>query len=78
MARFVLIHANLRGANLRGANLGGANLSGADLSGAHGWTDEQLRAASSLKGTTMPYGQKYEDWIKDKKGRREDRGERRP
>jgi hypothetical protein len=62
----LLIHANLRRADLRGANLGGANLSEADLSeadlsGAHGWTDDQLRAASSLKGTTMPYGQKYED-----------------
>ena len=62
----LLIHANLRGADLRAANLGGSNLSeadlsGADLRGAHGWTDDQLRAASSLKGTTMPYGQKYED-----------------
>jgi hypothetical protein len=55
----LLIHANLREADLRAANLGGSNLSEADLSGAHGWTDDQLRAASSLKGTTMPYSQKY-------------------
>jgi uncharacterized protein YjbI with pentapeptide repeats len=57
----LLIHANLRGADLRGANLGGTNLSEADLNGAQGWTDDQLHAASSLKGATFPNGQKYDD-----------------
>jgi hypothetical protein len=32
------------------------------------------RHASSLKGATMPNGQKYEDWLKDK----ERRGEQAP
>jgi hypothetical protein len=27
-----------------------------------------LIAAGSLEGATMPDGQKYEDWIKDKEG----------
>jgi uncharacterized protein YjbI with pentapeptide repeats len=75
--------ADLRGADLRGAflsraNLTGANLAGADLSGAflndaEGVTNEQLeRQAKSLEGTTMPDGQKYEEWIKS---RREDGGD---
>ena len=65
LSEALLIFADLRGADLRGANLegaqlgdadlSGADLSGADLRGALGWTDEQLRAAGSLKGTTMPY-----------------------
>jgi uncharacterized protein YjbI with pentapeptide repeats len=73
---------NLSGANLSGANLSGADLSGADLSGASlsgtnlyeatGWTEEQLRQARSLKGATMPNGQKYEDWIKDRESNEED------
>jgi hypothetical protein len=29
--------------------------------------------ATSLKGATMPNGQKYEDWLKDKKAREEGR-----
>jgi hypothetical protein len=64
---------DLKGANLSGANLSGANLSGADLSEAHlseakGWTKEQLLAADSLEGATMPNGQQYEDWLKSKGG----------
>src|SRR3712207_72993 len=55
--------AKLSKANLRGAGLSGADLSGADLSGATGWTEEQLDLAKSLKGATMPDGQKYEDWL---------------
>jgi uncharacterized protein YjbI with pentapeptide repeats len=55
--------ANLSEANLSGANLRDANLSGANLSGARGVTDEQLEP---LEGATMPNGQKYEDWLKDK------------
>jgi len=35
---------------------------------------DQLRAARSLEGATMPNGQKYEDWIKDIEGRKEDGG----
>jgi uncharacterized protein YjbI with pentapeptide repeats len=53
-------------ADLSGANLSGANLTLANLSGATGWTEEQLTAALSLEGATMPNGQKYEDWLKSK------------
>jgi uncharacterized protein YjbI with pentapeptide repeats len=75
----VLSGANLSNADLRGTNLSGAVLYGsdlseavlenADLSGAKGITNEELeQQASSLEGATMPNGQKYEDWIKDKEG----------
>jgi uncharacterized protein YjbI with pentapeptide repeats len=57
---------------LRWADLSGANLEGADLQEARGWTVEQLREALSLEGATMPNGQKYEDWLKDKESHRED------
>jgi uncharacterized protein YjbI with pentapeptide repeats len=67
-----LIHANLEGANLEGANLEGANLEGANLEGANlegaNVTSEQLDQAKSLEGATMPNGQKYEEWLKDKEG----------
>ena len=58
-------YANLQGAVLEGADLSGANLSralltGADLSGANltgaAVTDEQLGAAKSLEGATLPDG----------------------
>jgi uncharacterized protein YjbI with pentapeptide repeats len=62
--------ATPRGADLRKAHLSGADLSGADLNQARGWTAEQLRAASSLEGATMPYGRKYKDRPKDKEGRK--------
>jgi hypothetical protein len=29
-------------------------------------TDEQIAAAYSLEGATMPNGQNYEDWLKSK------------
>ena len=46
-------------------NLSGADLRNANLSDASGITNEELeQQASSLKGATMPNGQKYEDWIK--------------
>jgi hypothetical protein len=66
-----LSNADLRGANLRGANLNwadlsGANLSNTNLSGARWLTEDQLGAAKSLKGATMPNGQKYEVWLNDK------------
>jgi uncharacterized protein YjbI with pentapeptide repeats len=74
---------NLRKANLRGALLDGANLrqvrltrtslSGANLRGAEGISNEDLdKQAASLGGATMPNGQKYEDWLKDQEGRKED------
>ena len=65
---------NLRGANLRGAylgytDLGEADLSYADLRGGRAWTEEQLRRARTLEGATMPNGQRFEDWLKDREGR---------
>ncbi len=59
------------GARMSGAKLKGADLSKADLTNAQ-VTKQQLREAASLEGATMPNGQKYEDWLKDKAGRRED------
>jgi uncharacterized protein YjbI with pentapeptide repeats len=63
-----LLSAYLPGANLQGANLIDANLLGANLLGAK-VSDEQLADAQSLQGATMPNGQTYEDWLKDKEGR---------
>ena len=78
----ILSEANLRRANLGEANLRDTNLTGADLTGAYKDTDEGLkqlipneelaRQAKSLEHATMPDGQQYEDWIKDKEGRGED------
>jgi uncharacterized protein YjbI with pentapeptide repeats len=68
--RIVLVflnEADLIDANLVGAKLVGTQLSGADLSNAEGIDNEKLeRQAKSLKMATMPNGQKYEDWLKDK------------
>jgi uncharacterized protein YjbI with pentapeptide repeats len=77
-----LVSVDLSGANLRDADLGGAILifadwSGADLEGANlsyahlenarGISEEQLHEQCKLlEGATMPNGQKYEDWIKDR------------
>jgi uncharacterized protein YjbI with pentapeptide repeats len=65
-----MIRTRLDGADLSGANLSGADLTKSDLSGADFTnariTEEQLREAESLEGATMPDGQKYEDWLKDK------------
>jgi pentapeptide repeat protein len=67
-----LSRATLSGAFLPNADLSGANLSGANLRGAESITNEELeQQAASLEGTTMPNGQKYEDWLKSK-GRGED------
>ena len=69
---------NLNGADLRGAylgrtNLNGAYLPGADLSDAKGVTNDQLhKTTRSLERATMPSGQKYEDWLKDKEGTGDD------
>jgi uncharacterized protein YjbI with pentapeptide repeats len=65
LQRTYLRRADLRDANLNGAILNNANLTGAFL------TYEQLTSALSLDGATMPNGQKYEDWLKDKEGRKE-------
>jgi hypothetical protein len=60
---------HLGGTDLSDAGLQGANLAGADLSGAMGITNEELeRQASTLEDATLPNGQKYEDWLKDKEG----------
>jgi uncharacterized protein YjbI with pentapeptide repeats len=69
--------ADLSGADLSGADLSGADLSGADLSGADlenaTVSKEQLARCESLEGATMPNGQKYEDWLKDREVRGEDK-----
>jgi uncharacterized protein YjbI with pentapeptide repeats len=57
--------ANLRSTHLADATLDWVDLSGADLSGAD-VSEEQLASCKSLKGATMPDGQKYEDWLKSK------------
>ena len=60
---------NLIKADLRRADLRRADLSGANLRGAEGVIEEEIRAqAASLEGATMPNGQQYEDWIKEKEG----------
>jgi uncharacterized protein YjbI with pentapeptide repeats len=64
-----LSYDNLSNANLQGANLTDAVLRGTNLSNAK-VTSEQLAQAKSLEGATMPDDQKYEDWLKDKEGRR--------
>jgi Pentapeptide repeats (8 copies) len=72
-----LTGANLSEANLFRADLGGADLSYANLRGANlRWagdiTNEELdQQAKSLEGATMPNGQKYEDWLKDREGSKE-------
>jgi uncharacterized protein YjbI with pentapeptide repeats len=60
------------GARMRGANLHGTDLSRANLTNAV-VTKEQLQEAESLEGATMPDGEKYEDWLKDKESLGEDR-----
>jgi hypothetical protein len=65
--------ADLGAADLSLAKLRGTDLCFADLSGAEvqQW---QIDGAASLKGTTMPNGQNYENWLKDREGSAE--GER--
>jgi uncharacterized protein YjbI with pentapeptide repeats len=68
-----LQYVNLSETNLQGANLESADLSYADLSGDAGITNEELeQQTSSLEGATMPNGQKYEDWLKDREKRQQD------
>jgi len=63
-----LTNADVHGARLLGANLTNTNLTNTDLTDTR-VTEEQLEAAKSLKGATMPNGKKYEYWVK---GRREE------
>lgn len=66
--------AYLGEANLRGAYMSGCYMSGAYLEDAKGVTNEELEKwAYSLEGATMPDGLKYEDWLKEKEDRGEDR-----
>jgi uncharacterized protein YjbI with pentapeptide repeats len=67
-----LSYDNLSSANLQGANLTDAVLRGANLSNAK-VTSEQLAEAKSLEGATMPNDQKYEDWLKDREKRQQDK-----
>src|SRR5919112_2492636 len=68
-----LSNAKLNHAELKGADLRRANLWKADLRGAVGITNAHLeQQASSLKGATMPDSHKYEDWLKDRSGRKEE------
>jgi len=59
--------ADFSDAILTDADLSGADLTGADI------TEDQLAQCGSLEGATMPNGQKYEDWLKYKEARAEDR-----
>jgi uncharacterized protein YjbI with pentapeptide repeats len=84
-----LSHATLKDADLSstylsGADLTDANLTDANLTDAKGWTMEQLTAARTLEGATMPDGQTlksdkmphgptFEEWLKDKEARGENR-----
>jgi uncharacterized protein YjbI with pentapeptide repeats len=67
-----LYRADLSKADLTVADLSGTDLSGANLNGAERWTEEQLSAAESLERATMPNGQKYEEWLKDREFHKED------
>jgi uncharacterized protein YjbI with pentapeptide repeats len=59
--------ADLTGATLTSANLTNAVLINAVLTNAVGVTSEELvQQAYSLRSATMPNGQKYEDWLKNK------------
>jgi uncharacterized protein YjbI with pentapeptide repeats len=68
-----LSKANLLDADLSDATLRHADLSEADLIGAEGITNAELEQQfASLEGATMPNGQKYEDWLKDKDDRKDE------
>lgn len=62
-----LRNADLQEAVLEGASLVDTDLSYADLSQATGVAEEELdHYARSLAGATLPNGQKYEDWLKNR------------
>jgi uncharacterized protein YjbI with pentapeptide repeats len=88
LSHAALQNADLSSAYLSGADLTDANLTDADLTDAKGWTREQLSAARSLEGATMPDGQilrsddnpdgpTFEEWLKSK-GREEEGENSRP
>jgi uncharacterized protein YjbI with pentapeptide repeats len=73
LTKATLSRASLVGADLTEATLSETYWRNADLSETRGITNEELKQqAISLKGATMPNGQKYEDWLKDRGGREED------
>jgi len=67
-----LIYTDLSGADLQNADLSRVHLHvadfrGADLRGAIGITGQELADYGCiLEGATMPNGQNYEEWLKDK------------
>jgi uncharacterized protein YjbI with pentapeptide repeats len=67
-----LTSANLHKVDLRRTRLNQATLKGASLRGVADVSEERfeqrVKKAKTLEGATMPDGQKYEDWIKDKEG----------
>jgi uncharacterized protein YjbI with pentapeptide repeats len=68
-----LTFAYLRDATLFDANLSGADLEGANLNDASGITNKELEQQAKFLGrATMPNGQKYEDWLKDRENRQQD------
>jgi hypothetical protein len=68
-----LAGADLGQADLSHADLSEVDLSHADLSGAEHITNEELeQQAKYLEGATMPNGQKYEDWLKDREKPQQD------
>jgi hypothetical protein len=77
LSGIALNRADLSGADLSWADLSWADLSWADLSDADlteaRVSKRQLLTADFLEGATLPNGQKYEEWLKDKKAREEDR-----
>jgi uncharacterized protein YjbI with pentapeptide repeats len=71
-----LSNADLKSARLPPRGLPDVDLSGADLRGADTVfiTSKKLaKQAKSLKGATMPNGQKYKEWLQDKEGREKER-----
>jgi uncharacterized protein YneF (UPF0154 family) len=76
----ILRHADLTEAGLGGVDLTKADLTGADLTNAHApganfseatVTERQVLTCKVLTFATMPNGQKYEEWLKDKENRGE-------
>jgi hypothetical protein len=63
-AAISLADADLSGADLTNANLIRADLSDVDLTGANVAPEQLLGKVASLKGATLPNGQKYKDWLK--------------
>jgi uncharacterized protein YjbI with pentapeptide repeats len=69
--------AKLQGADLTGVELFPKDLTKADMTGAKGITESEhflfhaSRGHIALTGATMPNGQKYEAWLKDKERRGE-------